>query len=123
MDNRHSIPKVIRIVAWLWIVGALWKLSITPFSWADFELWRNIFLLTTKSLFLVSGILLLLGYKHAAFVYLTVTIANTTVFYLYPPNLVGTDQYFTPQAIALAVVAPVIFVSILLFNWKSLRWS
>jgi hypothetical protein len=117
------MPKIIKIVAWLWIIGAFWKISMTPFSWPDFETWRNIFLLFIKIGALVSGLLLLKGYRQAVILYLFIIIINSVIFYSNPPKLAGIERYFTPWAIGIAFIVPVVFLSIIAFNWKALKWS
>ncbi len=72
---------------------------------------------------LMSGVLLLKGYCQAAILYLFVTIINSVVFYSNPPELAGIERYFTPWAIGVAIVVPVIFITIIAFNWKFLKWS
>jgi hypothetical protein len=123
MNKKQSPPKIILIIAWVWIIGAVWKIAMTPFSWPEFELWRNLFLFTTKSLFLISGILLFRGYRQAAIIYFAISIVNTLVFYTNLPNINGIEQYTSTQAIALAIVAPLLFMTVILYNWKSLKWK
>jgi hypothetical protein len=121
MEDNIQNPVVLHVIAWLWVVGALWKLSMIQSSWHKIELWRNLFLRITKSLFLVSSVLLLLGYKQSAFISLIMTISNTLVFYLYQTALNDLELYFTTHAITLTVAAPIVFMSILLFTWNALR--
>jgi hypothetical protein len=123
MEIKRDIPKIIKFIAWLWIIGGLWKLSMSYSSWPEFELWRNIFLFFVKSSALLSGILLLKGYKEAAFLYFTITIINTIIFYSFPPNIKGIEVYFTLPAIAGSIAVPLIFAGVITYYWKSLTWA
>lgn len=120
-NNREALPKVIKIIAWLWIAGAILKLFGTYFSWYTFEMWRNTFLILVKLLALFSGILLLKGLKVGAIIYFIATVINTVVFYVKPPDIEGIEIYFSPTAIVTALIIPIVFLSIIACYWKRLR--
>lgn len=116
------LPRIVKVLAWLWIAGALWKLTTLYLSWPAFESWRNEFLVIMKLAMLLSGILLLRRLKQGPVVYFSVTVVSYLVFYLNTPSLVDIERYFNPGAIGLAMIIQVIFLLIVGYHWKYLKW-
>ena len=110
--NTHTTPKLVSVIGWFLTVGIGIKLVMTPFTWSEFELWRNIFLTIMKCAGVAAGIFLIQGKKIGAFIYWPTVIIQTGIFYLFPPPLEGIERYFSPLAIAFAVLIPTIFTVI-----------
>jgi len=126
MKNQIKIintSKIIKIIAWLWIIGGIGKLSMSVLSFSQFELWRNFFLFFLKLSCILSGFLLLRGLRQGAIIYFCVTLINTCMFYYFPPKIENIEYYFTPIAIVGSIVFPLIFLIIILTQWKKLRYK
>lgn len=124
-DSKEPSPLSLwlKAIAWLWIAGGVVKLGLTVYSWAEYELWRSVFLLGVKVSMVISGLLLLRGLKWGPVIYFTVLLLNNVVFYSHPPQVVGVEKYFTTQAIGAAIVIPLIIMTVVTFGWNRLRWA
>lgn len=114
-------PKIILIIGWILLIGMTGKLAMTPFSWSHFELWRSIVLTLLKCTGLASAIFLIRGTKLGAYLYWVTTVLTTSIFYLYPPPLEGIERYFSPVAISLALLIPIVVTVILIRSWSKLK--
>jgi len=119
--NAHTTPKLVSIIGWFLAVGIGIKLVMTPFTWPEFELWRNIFLTIMKCAGVAAGIFLIQEKKIGAFIYWPTVVLQTSIFYLFPPPLEGINRYFSPWAIALAILIPTIFTVIFIRAWTKLK--
>ena len=119
--SHPQVPISIKLIGWILIVGAIWTLGMTAWSWAHFDLWRSAALSILKGIGLVAGLALTRGLRFGAYLYWISVIATTAIFYIAPPRLPGIELYFSFPAVTIALLAPAIITSFILLNWHRLR--
>jgi hypothetical protein len=120
---KNKLPIIIRIIAWIWIIGLLLESTGIPASLGIFEPWRIVYTIILNCFGIFAGILLLKGYRQGLIIYLIVTLLNSTIFYLFPPNSRNIESYYAKTAIITLILSPVIFTLLISIYWKKLTWK